>query len=405
MGFTASLIVPVASWLVELAIRGTEDDFTGVREGVITWELTQTAGPPERQQLAWSVMPIEWHFERYEPGTRADLAYCVSDDEKCDPRFPDHPLTRVRRWLRRQERVFRTIRQDAGSAKGKAEAGFGESEKLAIGLQPAPVTPMSPEEVVRELGSQVASDELLAAAWAKLGVPRQALPNRQKMYRDQRNTAAKEIFDQLQEQTALLAQIRKNADELLKSLNPETATVYLVRERGSPWHYTLREGQDVLLAVFATRALVEDFIACKKLECDPVETTLRDLFASFAELRSRQISALELNRCPRCAEARPLIQFDRIPNEAELARLYAAYTAGRPVLAEKSLRKALEEPEPAKREAMLRNILEHIDPAVPSVLLEAIRLATASGNSQLAEQYKSTLARYAPERLGNAAAQ
>ncbi len=46
MAYTASLAVPVADRAIELSISGSEDNFTGVREAMITAELCKTAGPP-----------------------------------------------------------------------------------------------------------------------------------------------------------------------------------------------------------------------------------------------------------------------------------------------------------------------------------------------------------------------
>lgn len=100
MAYAACLTATFKNWIIELLISGSEDNFTGVREAVVTSELMETAGPSERRQWEQNVIPIEWKFERYEPGSRGDLAYLLSDDDKYDPRFPDHPLSRVRRWLR-----------------------------------------------------------------------------------------------------------------------------------------------------------------------------------------------------------------------------------------------------------------------------------------------------------------
>ena len=131
MAYSASLTASRANWVVELAVRGSEDDFTGVREALITSELAQKAGPSEKRQLAENIIPIEWKFERA-PGTRGNLAYLLSDDESYDARFPDHPLSRVRRWLRRQERAFQLIPLDSPSGESRDDSAKKEGDRRIL---------------------------------------------------------------------------------------------------------------------------------------------------------------------------------------------------------------------------------------------------------------------------------
>jgi hypothetical protein len=237
MAYTASLTAPMANWIVELLISGSEDQVTGVREAVVTFEMSQEAGPSEQRQLAQKVFPFEWKFERYEPETRGDLAYLLSDDDKYDSRFPEHPLSRVRRWLRREEPAFQVTpgeRSSLGdlspaSSTGTAGGPFGNllhtfrsrqhdgarsgvpaPEQITFEVRQLAVEPRGIEEIVRELGSQVATDALLSETLRRLDPPQTLppLPTRQQMYRDQRDAAFKKIFEQLQKRAAQVKRVR-----------------------------------------------------------------------------------------------------------------------------------------------------------------------------------------------------
>jgi hypothetical protein len=431
MAYAASLTAPLASVVIELLISGSEDQFTGIREALIISELSQTAGASERRQLAQNVIPIEWKFERYEPGTQGDLAYLLSDDGKYDARFPEHPLSRVRRWLRRQERAFEVTPGEASAlagasqenSTGKAGGVFGNllqklrsrqhnggphvapgPEQNSIEIRLLEAKPMSFDEVVRELGSQVAADAAMHEAFRRLDppLPVPPLPTRQKMYREQRDAAMKKIFEQQQERTAQAKQVRDDGEALLKELTGEETYVVLARERGSGTWYTIREGnQAEALAVFTSAARVDDFILCKTLDCEPVKMSVRDLFASLSESRDGRIAALEFDRCPRCADVRPVAQLSAISSEGELLRLYAFHVASRKILVEKNLRVALQEADQAKRLATLRYTVEHIDPGAAAVHVEIAKLARASENAALLEETKRILAKYFPAHLAS----
>jgi hypothetical protein len=430
MAYTASLTAPLANLVIELLISGSEDHFTGIREALITSELSQTAGPSEQRQPAQNVIPIEWKFERYEPGTRGDLAYLLSDDDKYDARFPDHPLSRIRRWLRRQERAFEVTPAKASALAdvsqanpaGKARGVFGNllrrfgsrqdnggphgapaPEQNNIEIRLLEPKPMSFEEIVRELGSQVAADAIMQEAFRRLNPPQALppLPTRQKMYREQRDAALKKIFEQQQERTAQVKRAREDGEALLKELTGEETSVVLARERGSGIWYTIREGNAAeALAVFTSAACADDFILCKTLDCEPVKMNVRDLFAALSELRVGHIAALEFDRCPRCADVRPVVQLSAISGEGELLRHYAFHVSGRKILVEKNLRVALQEADPAKRLATLRYTVEHIDPGAAAVHVEIAKLARASGNAALLEETKRISRKILPGRFG-----
>jgi hypothetical protein len=427
MTYTASLSAHLANLIIELLISGSEDDFTGVREALIVSELSQKASPSERQQLAQNVIPIEWKFERYEPRTRGDLAYLLSDDEKYDTRFPDHPLSRVRRWLRRQEHSFQVTTVQDSNAAANAHANPPRNAGAMLGgllgklasrqdagglpIVPAPerttlefryldLAPMSFEEIVRELGPQVAADAVTIEALRRLEPPPPLPPlsERQKVYREQRNATLKKMAEQQRERAAQEKEVREDAEALLKELTGEKTYVALAREYDTRRWHTIREGNDIgVLSVFTSAAIVDDFILCRNLNCEPVAMNVKDLFASLSGSHWGYISALEFDRCPRCADVRPVVQLSAISTEAELLRYYAFHAAARKILVKKNLRVAQQLADPAKRLAILKYTVDHIDPGSADLHVEIAKLAQVSGNDAMLEESKRFLAKYFPD--------
>ena len=82
------------TWVIVAYERGT----TGVREAIITSKLVEAG------QLTLGSYEASWAQDPYDPSYRGvdrkTLRY-VSDAEEYDAAFPDHPLTKVRRELRR----------------------------------------------------------------------------------------------------------------------------------------------------------------------------------------------------------------------------------------------------------------------------------------------------------------
>lgn len=92
--FTGMLFTrePAFVWTVVDRERGT----TGVREAVITAELLQAG------RLTISDYEQSWAEDPYEPayaGVDRSVLRFRSDDDAYDPRFPNHPLSKVRRVL------------------------------------------------------------------------------------------------------------------------------------------------------------------------------------------------------------------------------------------------------------------------------------------------------------------
>jgi len=77
-----------------------EQGHTGVREAVVTTEALR-AGVIEIDAGAGKVK--HWFKDRYDPKFDARTIRSIADDESYDVRFPDHPLARIRGFLRQIE--------------------------------------------------------------------------------------------------------------------------------------------------------------------------------------------------------------------------------------------------------------------------------------------------------------
>jgi hypothetical protein len=387
MTFVASLAVVAEALLVELLITGTEDNFTGTREAMVTHELLKTAGASEKEQLAKNVFPIEWKFDRYQPGSRTSgLAYVLSDDEKYDAAYPNHPLTRVRRSLRRIERTFQVTATPMGNG---------------INIEMVPLTPMGFEEIVRELGPQVAKDAIMEAAMKKAGVGFPALEVRQKMYRDQRDEEVKKNFENFQAEQAKLASFVEAGKKLAQESTAEGTMLILARDQATGNWHTLRERDATALAMFDSRSFFDDFVESRELACDPEVVSVKELFSRFAELKSRGIDAISINRCPRCTDPREVLPLAAIQDEPNFLLRCATIMAVQRILVEEKLQAALAESDLVKRKAGLMHIVWHMDPGNARVHLEIGKMAAEERDAALFKYSKGKLARYAPELLAS----
>jgi hypothetical protein len=80
-------------WTVVDGERG----MTGVREAVVMAELTRASNPQNLEDLnkLWGEDP----YDMVSLGVDSRVRRFTSDGEEYDARFPDHPLSRVRRVL------------------------------------------------------------------------------------------------------------------------------------------------------------------------------------------------------------------------------------------------------------------------------------------------------------------
>ncbi|MFE3193691.1 hypothetical protein ACFXHA_32145 [Nocardia sp. NPDC059240] len=93
--FTMSLIVPRATGAAALLVLCAENGVTGERDALIGTKLGRDHMYPPHP---------------YAPNIRGVLPYSAADDAQWDPEFPDHPLTRARRWF---TRISQSARIDA----------------------------------------------------------------------------------------------------------------------------------------------------------------------------------------------------------------------------------------------------------------------------------------------------
>ncbi|MFC9999958.1 hypothetical protein [Nocardia sp. NPDC127526] len=97
--FIASIVIPKADRSIRLMRICPESGTTGIREAVLMTKIGfQSMFPPHP----------------YAPGVKGALPYNLADDIQYDPEFPDHPLTRARRWVARIVPTMRLAPDFAG---------------------------------------------------------------------------------------------------------------------------------------------------------------------------------------------------------------------------------------------------------------------------------------------------
>jgi hypothetical protein len=96
--FLGMLMVPRASGSWVWAVMSGERGMTGVREAIVTGEMLEAGTLTlESYEASWAQDPYDPHYRGVD---RSTLRY-VSDAEEYDQRFPQHPLSKVRRELRK----------------------------------------------------------------------------------------------------------------------------------------------------------------------------------------------------------------------------------------------------------------------------------------------------------------
>ena len=113
MTYLGSFTIPRRSFSYVLKIQCPEHGITGVRDA----DVLARALAGGQVQIADSDELIGWWADPYDPGFRGPVLRNLSDDERYDGDFPDHPLSRLRRYLNDIRRSI-TI---ADSVKASAE--------------------------------------------------------------------------------------------------------------------------------------------------------------------------------------------------------------------------------------------------------------------------------------------
>lgn len=124
--FLASVTVPKAAASAVLRLVAAEGPTTGVRESMVVSDTISETGGPD---AFYAPHP-------YAPRSQPRLPWHRADDPRFDERFPDHPLSRARRWLRH---VLATARLDPEFA---ALPPFGSPVSVSVGLPIGPFLPL-----------------------------------------------------------------------------------------------------------------------------------------------------------------------------------------------------------------------------------------------------------------------
>lgn len=95
--FTGMFFVRLHADPLVWTISDREFGTTGVREAVVMAELVKATNPQSKEDLMqlWGHDP----YNMTSLGVDSRVRRFTSDGEEYDPQFPDHPLTRIRRFL------------------------------------------------------------------------------------------------------------------------------------------------------------------------------------------------------------------------------------------------------------------------------------------------------------------
>lgn len=460
LSYTASIHAPIGTRLAEIAIRGSEYKIRGIREALVTQELIGTATDEQRKQLASNFFPMEWKFERYEPGTRGSWAYQLSDDEKYDQRFPDHPLSRVRRWLRRIEKTFQVTSvessmpsslgqpknpntflaklQDKFTSRENANAYrlISPAEQFFVEVRQPAAQPMQPEEVVRELGMAVLQDEMFMMIRKQAGTTGEApLAERQERHRESADSNLRHAIEELQKTGRIRSsanasslktmessqyeatiqnvmkddankQLTQNViqalPKLMQNANAATAHYWVAQNRGSQRFSTIPIDKGEALILFTSEAMATDFVEARKLDCKVLSISVRDLFVSMKILQSQGVTAIIANLRPKCSSA-SATYLSGFPTEEALLQNHVLDIEIRKALVQKYFQSALQQIDPLQRLGLLRHITEHLDPCVPEVYIEMAKIALNLKDMGLFEESRRAVEKYAPQHVNSLA--
>jgi len=94
MTYVGSITIPFANFSYVLKVQCLEHGVTGIREAIVMdeWLKAHSGDPPETIMAGFSQDP-------YDPGRRDTLMRNAAEDELRDSQFPQHPLSRTRRYL------------------------------------------------------------------------------------------------------------------------------------------------------------------------------------------------------------------------------------------------------------------------------------------------------------------
>jgi tetratricopeptide (TPR) repeat protein len=449
MSFTVELLVGVQERIVSLIVSGSEFGITGIREGFVLAELAKSASPQQSEQLKRGEVPLEWKFERYEPGTRGEFAYVLSDEESYDNRFPTHPLTIVRRrmhWLQQSFNVVVAESAAAGALSGESGAKQAptlfsrlkqtlgrEPSSLRIGpqIEPDQLTIEKPasfaptlKEVELRLGEDIAED-----LRASRRIP---LLERQKQYRTRVERQWRDVLKagntklagndatatdgkipmagvcgldgKLRNYSGLKEEMQKVQPllpELMLATSIETETCWTLNA-SSPHSLPLLKSRDgrKALVVFSSQALADNFAVRKQFVCARVRISVAELWRNVQDPQSKVISPIAYNPCPECQHLPGAVTYiSGFESSTRLLEMMVLNSGFLRAKAKWFLQTALGEVELKKRLETLCLAITHIDPGSPEILLEMIRTARILNNSGIVVESAKRILKYSPREV------
>lgn len=94
MAYVGSYTLPRAMFSYVIKVQGAELGATGIRDAFVLNEFFGNAEWPVNEPA-----PLGWFQDPYDPSYREGVLRNQSEDGQYDALFPDHPLSRIRRYL------------------------------------------------------------------------------------------------------------------------------------------------------------------------------------------------------------------------------------------------------------------------------------------------------------------
>jgi hypothetical protein len=102
MTYLGSFTIPRRDFSYVLKVQCREYGITGLREAVVFAQELER-GHVHISKIGQDSRLINWDADPYEPTFAGPVLRNVADDERYDSQFPNHPLSRVRRYLNELE--------------------------------------------------------------------------------------------------------------------------------------------------------------------------------------------------------------------------------------------------------------------------------------------------------------
>lgn len=98
--YTGLLAIPFTAASLTVVVAAREHGMTGTREAVVTKRLIESGELELPDEITDGSQPIKgWFRDPYESDYKGRVLCSISDSERYDDIFPDHPLSIVRRTL------------------------------------------------------------------------------------------------------------------------------------------------------------------------------------------------------------------------------------------------------------------------------------------------------------------